>query len=116
MSVALARAISRVIRLRAGNSFTEAFLASGHAEVGPHPDWQGRLVDSPLDVEVTVPEILRVGHVHADMPSAGDVVIGRNTCFGNPFILTDRDDMEERDMVCDTKGCWRTPLVTVFTG
>ena len=45
MSVALARAVARIIRLRSGNAFSEAFLASGHAEVGPQPDWQGRLVD-----------------------------------------------------------------------
>ena len=42
-----------------------------------------------------------VGHIHADRPSAGDVPIGRNSCFGNPFVLTDSDNTEERDMVCD---------------
>ena len=42
-----------------------------------------------------------VGHIHADRPSAGDVPIGRNSCFGNPFVLTDRANDEERDMVCD---------------
>ena len=68
LSVTLARAISRVIRLRAGNSFTEAFLASGHAEVGTNPDWQGRLVDSTMDVEDTSTDIVCVGHVHADIP------------------------------------------------
>ena len=30
-----------------------------------------------------------------------DVPIGRNSCFGNPFILTDTNNTEERDMVCD---------------
>ena len=102
MSVTLARAISRVIRLRAGNSFTEAFLASGHAEAGPQPDWQGRLVDSaPYSGDGARDSIVSVGHIHVDQPSAGDVPIGRNSCFGNPFVLTDSDNTEERDMVCD---------------
>ena len=54
-----------------------------------------------MDVEDTSTDIVCVGHVHADMPSARDVIIGRGSCFGNPFILSDRDNVEERDMVCD---------------
>ena len=33
--------------------------------------------------------------------SARDAIIGRGSCFGDPFILSDGDNVEERDMVCD---------------
>ena len=102
MSVALARAVARIIRLQSGNAFAEAILASGHAEAGPQPDWEGRLVDVARDRGDGARECsVSVGHIHFDRPTAGDVPIGRNSCFGNPFILTDINDSEERDMVCD---------------
>ena len=85
VSVTLARAVSWVIRLRAENSFSEAFLASGHTEAGPQPDWQGRLADLAPDRAVAAEvDMVTVGHVHVGQPAVGDVQIGLNTTVGTP--------------------------------
>ena len=72
LSITLARAISRVIRQRAGESFSQVVAANGHANMGPVPDIQGRVFDAPGEeaADVVAPVGVCVGHL--GLPALGD--------------------------------------------
>ena len=103
LSIMLARAIARVIRQRASESFSRAVAVSGHSDMGPLPDDGGRMFgpdEGPSAGELHARYTVTVGHRHLDAPLPGDYCIDRGTVFGNPFLLRNAGDDPEGRRVC----------------